>query len=511
MQELFDVINEICSKIQVVSDLFWNFPTNFEWYANIPILGNFSLAIILLIGSGIFFTCNLRFIQVRKFRYGLQVLKNSKSNETGISPLAAFFLSTAMRVGPGNILGVTGAISVGGPGALFWMWISAFFGMATAYTESTMAQIFKEKKGDEYIGGLAFYGKRLLKNVAPVGVFLSVMYIVYALLCFPAQGFNTVSSIGQIAETITGNVIPTNSLLYWVSFVVLLIVLVVISFGGIKKVTKVTDIIVPIMAVVYVLTVLVLVIVNVDRIPWFFSAVFKGAFKPEAVFGGAFGVALIQGVKRGLMSNEAGQGTITMPAAASDAEHPCNQGCVQAIGVFLDTIVICTLTSFVVIMGRAWLTDNAEAWFELGKLPKFIASVGELAPGIVFNTIVSILVSVCFGLFAFTCLLGFFSFTEICANRISQKKSFIVLTRVLCLVVISFGVLTSIAGMDLGSLWDLSDFANILIAYCNIPLLYIGFKYVKKATVHFEKNDGTPFTSEVIGVEVPVWDERAKK
>lgn len=511
MQELFDVINEICSKIQVVSDLFWDFPTNFEWYAKIPILGNFSLAIILLVGSGIFFTCNLRFIQVRKFRYGLQMLKNSKSNETGISPLAAFFLSTAMRVGPGNILGVTGAISVGGPGALFWMWISAFFGMATAYTESTMAQIFKEKKGDEYIGGLAFYGKRLLRNAAPVGVFLSVMYIVYALLCFPAQGFNTVSSIGQIAETITGNVIPTNSLLYWVSFVVLLIVLVVISFGGIKKVTKVTDIIVPIMAVVYVLTVLVLVIVNVDRIPWFFSAVFKGAFKPEAVFGGAFGVALIQGVKRGLMSNEAGQGTITMPAAASDAEHPCNQGCVQAIGVFLDTIVICTLTSFVVIMGRVWLTDNAKAWFELGKLPKFIASVGELTPGAVFNTIVSILVSVCFGLFAFTCLLGFFSFTEICANRISQKKSFIVLIRVLCLVVISFGVLTSIAGMDLGSLWDLSDFANILIAYCNIPLLYIGFKYVKKATVHFEKNDGTPFTSEVIGVDVPVWDERAKK
>lgn len=510
MQELFDVINEICSRIQVVSDLFWNFPTNFEWYANIPILGNFSLAIILLIGSGIYFTCSLRFIQVRKFRYGLQVLKNSKSNETGISPLAAFFLSTAMRVGPGNILGVTGAISVGGPGALFWMWVSAFFGMATAYTESTMAQIFKEKKGDEYIGGLAFYGKRLLKNSAAVGVFLSVMYIVYALLCFPAQGFNTVSSIGQIAETITGNVIPTNSLLYWLSFAVLLIVLVVISFGGIKKVTKVTDVIVPIMAVVYVITVVVLVIVNLDRIPWFFGAVLKGAVQPEAVFGGAFGVALIQGVKRGLMSNEAGQGTITMPAAASDAEHPCNQGCVQAIGVFLDTIVICTLTSFVVIMGRAWLTDNAKAWFELGKLPKFIASVGELAKGAVFNTVVSILVSVCFGLFAFTCLLGFFSFTEICANRISQKKSFILLIRVLCLVVISFGVLTSIAGMDLGSLWDLSDFANILIAYCNIPLLYIGFKYVKRATLHFEKNDGTPFTSEVVGVEVPVWDERKK-
>ncbi len=511
MQELFDAINEICARIQVVSDLFWSFPTNLDWYASIPVLGNFSLAIILLIGSGIYFTCSLRFIQVRKFKYGLEVLKRSKSQSTGISPLAAFFLSTAMRVGPGNILGVTGAIAVGGPGALFWMWISAFFGMATAYTESTMAQIFKEKKGEDYIGGLAFYGKRLLKNSAFVGVFLSVMYIVYALLCFPAQGFNTVSSVAQIAETVTGNTVPTNSVLCWVTFAILLVLLIVISFGGIKKVTKVTDIIVPIMAVVYVLTVLVLVIVNIDRIPWFFTAVFTGAFKPEAVFGGAFGVALIQGVKRGLMSNEAGQGTITMPAAASDAKHPCDQGCVQAIGVFLDTIVICTLTSFVVIMGRMWLTEHADAWFEMGKLPMFVASVGELAHGQIFNAIVSVLVSVCFGLFAFTCLLGFFSFTEICANRISQKKSFIVLIRVLCLIVISFGVLTSIAGMDLSSLWDLSDFANILIAYCNIPLLYIGFKYVKRATAHFEKADRTPFTSEIVGVDVPVWDEKAKQ
>ena len=146
----------------------------------------------------------------------------------------------------------------------------------------------------------------------------------------------------------------------------------------------------------------------------------------------------------------------------------------------------------------------------MGKLPKYLASATELAPGTGFNTVVSLLISVCFGLFAFTCLLGFMSFAEICANRISQNKIFINVIRVLCLVVISFGVLTSIAGLDLGALWNLSDFANILIAYCNIPLLYIGFKYVKKATNHFEKKDGTPFTSEVIGIDVPVWDDKAK-
>ncbi len=511
MQALFDVINAICRRIQIVSDLFWDFPTNFDWYANIPVLGNFSLAIILLVGTGIYFSCRLRFIQLRRFAYGIEVLKRSRQTKTGISPLTAFFLSTAMRVGPGNILGVTGAISVGGPGALLWMWVSAFFGMATAYTESTLAQIFKERKNDEYIGGLAFYGRRLLGGSAGVGVFLSVLYIIYAFLCFPAQGFNAISAVGQIGETLTGQSIATNSALYWIAFAVLIIGVALIAFGGIKAVTRVTDVIVPVMAVAYICTVIVLIIINFTRIPWFFYAVFTEAFKPEAIFGGAFGTALVQGVKRGLMSNEAGQGTITMPAAASDAKHPCDQGCVQAVGVFLDTIVICTLTGFVVIMGRVWLTDSADAWFELGKLPKFVASVSELTPGSSFNAAVSLLVSVCFGLFAFSTLLGFMSFTEICANRISERSGFINLIRTLCLVVIAFGCMTSIAGMDLGSLWDLSDFANILIAYCNIPLLYIGFRYVLRATKHFEKNDDSPFKSETAGIELKVWDEKASR
>ncbi len=510
METILNVITAVCGKIQVVSDLFWDFPTNFDWYANIPILGNFSLAIILLIGSGIYFSIRLRFIQVRKFKRGIEVLKTSKA-KTGISPLASFFLSTAMRVGPGNILGVTGAVSVGGPGALLWMWISAFFGMSTAFVESTLSQIFKERKDDEYVGGMAFYGRRLLKNSAIVGVVLSLMYIIYALLCFPAQGFNTVSAMGQIASIISGTELPTTHAIYWIGFVVVIIATVSVSFGGTKKISKVTDVLVPIMAIVYVLTVLILIVINFNRIPWFFYAVFTEAFKPEAVFGGAFGIALMQGVKRGLMSNEAGQGTITMPAAASDANHPCDQGCVQAIGVFLDTIVICTLTGFVVIMGRVWLTDAADAWFELGKLPKYLASAAELTPGTAFNAVVTLLISLCFGLFAFTCLLGFMSFSEICANRISRSKAFINVIRVLDIIVICFGMLTSIVGMDLGALWDLSDFANILIAYCNIPLLYIGFKYVKKAQLHYEKEDNTPFTSDVVGIEVNVWDEKAKE
>ncbi|MCR5627509.1 MAG: alanine:cation symporter family protein [Lachnospiraceae bacterium] len=512
MQRIFDAINAVCGHIQVISDWFWDFPTNLAWYSAIPILGNFSLAIILLVGSGIFFTFRLRFIQVRRFGYGLKLLIQSKAAKTGISPLASFLLSTAMRVGPGNILGVTGAISIGGPGALLWMWISAFFGMATAFVESTLSQIFKEKKDNEYVGGMPFYGRALVKNAAWIGVALSLLYIVYALLCLPAQGFNTVSAVGTIASGFTGATIETNSALYWVSFVILMVLIIFISFGGIKQVSKITDVLVPIMAVVYFLTVLVLIVANVQSIPWFFSAVFGQAFTPHAIFGGTFGTILNQGIKRGLMSNEAGQGTITMPASASDADHPCDQGCIQAIGVFMDTIVICTLTGFVVIMGKMWLSDSAAEWMELGKLDKYLTSAGALIGSGVGYTFVSVLISLCFGLFAFTCLLGFISFSEICANRITRNAVFINVVRILCLIVTAFGVMTNIAGLDLEALWNLSDFANILMVFCNLPLLYMGFKHVRIAYDHFENRflkDGDPYASRVAGIDLPVWDDKA--
>ena len=151
MQHIFESINGIFSFVGPLSDFLWDFPTNFEWYSSIPVLGNFSFAIILLLGSGIFFSFRLGFIQVTHFKKGIQVMLEKRKIETGISPLAAFLLSSAMRVGPGNIIGVTGAIAVGGPGALFWMWVSAFFGMAVAYMEGVLAQIFKEKKEYEFV------------------------------------------------------------------------------------------------------------------------------------------------------------------------------------------------------------------------------------------------------------------------------------------------------------------------------------------------------------------------
>lgn len=502
MDALLAFIKGVCSRIQAISDLFWEFPTNLKFYADIPVLGEFSLALFLLLGSGVYFTIRLRFIQIRRFGYALSLLAHKRAGRTGLSPLAAFFLSTAMRVGPGNIIGVTGAISVGGPGALFWMWVSAFFGMATAFVESTLAQIFKERKGGEYIGGMAFYGRRLAGDSVIVGVALSLVYIVYALLCFPAQGFNSVSSLGMIASLASGETLPTTHWVYWLGFALVLGAVAAVSFGGTKKIAKVTGLLVPLMACVYVALALALIVANAERLGWFFEAVFVGAFAPEAAFGGALGTVIMQGVRRGLMSNEAGQGTLTMPAATADAAHPCDQGCVQAVGVFLDTIVLATLTGFVVIMAHAW--SGGEAWAQLGKLQKFLVSVEALSPASNLSGFLTFVSALCFGLFAFTTLLGFMSFSEICANRISRKAGFINSVRVLNIAVIAFGMLTSIVGMDLGALWDLSDFANVLIAFCNIPLLFLGFGYVLRATKHFESG-GAKFDESVVGVKLDAW------
>ncbi len=508
MNEIFEMINNIFSFIEPLSDLLWDFPTNLNWYSQIPILGNFPLAIILLVGSGIFFTIKTRFIQITHFKRGIQILLKKNTNRLGVSPLTSFFLSSAMRVGPGNILGVTGAIAVGGPGALFWMWISAFFGMATAYMESVLAQIFKERKDDEFVGGFPFYGKRLLGNKKWIGWLLSIIFIIYALCCLPAQAFNVVSSIGQMAEITTGISLASDSLFYYIVAVIVVVTTAFFAFGGIRKITRVTDKVVPVMAVVYCVTVLALILINVKSVPFFFAAVFGGAFKPEAVFGGVFGVALAQGVKRGLMSNEAGQGTITMAAAVSNADHPCDQGCVQSIGVFLDTIVICTLTGFIIVMAHVWTGAGSEAWFEMDRLPKFLASAAELTPGTSLNSVVMFLITLCFCLFAFTTLMGMISFSEIAANRIRKDKKFIQVIRCIALFVIIFGVLCSLAGLDLGNLWAISDLGNIIIVYFNIPILFIGSGYVMKATRHYKKQDGTPFRSDVIGCECEYWDQK---
>lgn len=510
MSVFFEAINRFFDFVVPIADFLWDFPTNLEWYANIPILGKFTFAIILLVGTGIYFTIRTRFIQVTGFKRGIKILVESRASETGISPLASFLLSSAMRVGPGNIMGVTGAISIGGPGALFWMWVSAFFGMSTAFAEAVLAQIYKEKKGNEYVGGLPFYGQKLLGDKRWVGVLISVIFIMYALFSIPGQTFHLFTSFGSIADTMGGTTFGRESAVYYGIAIFLVITVALTVLGGIRRVAAVTDVMVPIMAVVYTIVVLLIIIVNLNEIPYFFKAVFGGAFKPDALFGGAFGVALAQGIKRGLMSNEAGQGTITMAAAVAENKHPVEQGLVQSIGVFLDTMVICSMTGFVIILAHVWTGDAGVVWETVrdSKLTVYLASIQHLVPGTSLDATAKVIVSLCYGMFAFTTLVGLILFAEVSANLISRSKKFIMGIRLVgALFFVPFGALTVLAGLELGNLWYISDFVNIMVVYVNVPIILIGSGLVIKALRNYNETQDSEakFKSKSIGVDSDVW------
>ncbi|WP_240702546.1 alanine:cation symporter family protein [Trinickia terrae] len=252
----------------------------------------------------------------------------------------------------------------------------------------------------------------------------------------------------------------------------------------------------------------IIVVINLPLIPYFFREVVAGAFAPHALFGGAIGTALAQGVKRGLMSNEAGQGTITMAAAIADNDHPCEQGFVQSLGVFFDTMVICTLTGFIVVMAHVWTdTVDGQAWESIraSKITVYLASVRSLVPAPVGH-VVQIVMCACYGLFAFTTLLGMISFAEISANFISRSAVFIKGIRVAgSLVFVPFGALTVLAGIELPNLWALSDLMNIVMVLLNVPIVLMRAGIVYKALAHYRETGGGRFVSEEIGVVTEYW------
>ncbi len=488
MNPLFDSINNFFGFIQPISDAVWNFPTQFLWYSQLPVLGKLSFAVALLLGTGVYFTFKTRAVQRLCFGRAVRIMRRRQHSLVGISPLGSFMLGLAMRVGPGNVVGVTGAISVGGPGALFWMWVAALFGMATAFMESVLAQLFKEQKNDEYVGGLPFYGRSILGGRRFVGVFLSLAFIVYALFNVPAQTFNVFTAVGMIADTVTGTTSGRQSGLYYGIALVLVCSCAYLILGGIRRVIAWTNVLVPVMAVVFCGLSLLIILTNLSLLPWFLEAVVGGAFAPEALFGGALGVALAEGVRRGLMSNEAGQGTITMAAAVAANDHPCEQGFVQAFGVFIDTLVICTMTGFIVVMAHLWSDAASQAeWAaaSASRLGVYLDSVRSLVPPALGATVIVVL-SICYCLFAFTTLLGMISFAEISANFISRAPRFILLIRVLgSLVFVPFGALTVLAGLELGNLWAITDLTNIIMVVLNIPILLLGAPLVYKALDHY--------------------------
>lgn len=508
MEALFNSVNQFFEFIVPIADFLWDFPTNFEWYKNIPILGNFAFSILFLLGTGVFYTFKTGFVQCKYFKSGIKSLVSSKSSDKGVSPLASFLLSSAMRIGPGNIMGVTGAISVGGPGAVFWMWISAFFGMATSFSEAVLSQIFKEQEGDNYVGGLAFYGKKILGDKRIVGIIISCVFIMYALFSIPGQTFHMITGLVSLAEGVAGQTFDRQSIVYYVVGIAVIVTVLCAVIGGIHGVTNVTDKLVPVMAVIYSLLIFGLILLNIPLIPRFFTEVFGGAFTPKAVFGGAFGIVLAQGIKRGLMSNEAGQGSVTPAAAIAECNHPCEQGFVQSLGVFLDTMVICTMTAFVVVVAQIWSGDSGVVWESIreSKLTVFLTSVQHLVPGVTFDNMVASVVSLCYGLFSFTTIIGLILFAEVSANSISKNRTFIKIIRLIgALFFVPFGVLTVLGGFELGNLWYISDFVAIVMVMCNVPALLIGSKVVLKALKNYENSNGNRFVSTDIGIETECW------
>lgn len=510
MNSIFDTVNQFFAGVKPITSFLWGFPSNYSWWNNIPILGQFSLVVLMLLGAGIYYTIKTRGVQFRYFIKGVKLIVNRKTVEIGISPFAAFMLGTAMRIGAGNIVGVTGAISIGGPGALFWMWLAALFGMATAFVEATLSQIYKEKNGNEYVGGLTHYGQKILGDMRWVGIFIGVVFIIYRMLSMPIHTFHVFVATASAIDVVFGTKTDYQSPLYYILALVIIISLIIIVFGGIRRVTSVTDKIVPVMAVGYVAIVVFLLFINFKEIPGFFVSVFGGVFKPGAIFGGAFGVALSQGIRRGLLSNEAGMGTVTMAAAASENNHPCEQGMIQSIGVFLDTIIICTMTGFVVVVGHIW-TDGSLPWdtLRLDKIAVLMQSVAAISPGTTFAKIAELFIALSYGLFAFTTLLGGIIFCEISAMRISNNKTFVTVLRCLStLVFVPFGAATVLSGLQLDNLWSISDALNAVLVLVNIPVILLGAKIALKALHDYEKHPGERFVSKNIGIDTSVWKEQ---
>ena len=304
--------------------------------------------IYLLLGVGLFFSVLTRFVQARMFREMIRLLFSSKESDKGISSFQALAVSLSGRVGTGNIAGVAAAIGFGGPSAVFWMWVVAFLGSATAYVESTLGQIYKEVDEGQYRGGPAFYFEKALGQKWYAWIF-AVATIIATGLLLPGVQSNAIGNAAAVAfgagaeiKSPLGVVNSTNLL----TGTVVVIVLGFIIFGGVKRIAHFTQVVVPFMALAYIAMALIVIIINIGDLPDVIALIFKDVLDPMAMFGGA----IFWGVKRGVFSNEAGQGTGPHAAAASEVQHPAQQGLVQAFSVYVDTLFVCSATAFMILI-----------------------------------------------------------------------------------------------------------------------------------------------------------------
>ena len=415
-------------------------------------LTGWPLALVLFLG-GLYFTIRTKFPQIRMFGESIKVVTEKPAEEGAISSFGALMISTASRVGTGNIVGVSTAICMGGPGAVFWMWVTAFLGGASAFVESTLAQIYKKKdnEGGSY-GGPAYHIEAALGSRALAIVFAIALIFTYGV------GYNMLASY-NLQSAFAGFSFYNESTPAIIGGVIALVSLYCL-LGGDKRIVKITGVCVPVMGVLYVLMAVVALVLNIGNIGPMFAMIFSDAFNFEAIFGGFMGSCLMYGFKRGLYSNEAGIGSAPNAAAAAAVSHPAKQGLVQMLSVFIDTLLLCSATAFMCLCsGVAPSADLAGAGYVQASLS---ATFGAAGP---------IFIAVAMTLFAFTTLLGNFYYIENCFAYILKKtpsKSFMTAIRVIGSVLIFLGAVVSF-----GLAWDLADIAQCVLAFINIPVCIV--------------------------------------
>lgn len=418
----------------------------------------YGLLLFLLVGSGIYFTVRLQFVQIRKFReawkatFGGLSLKGAKAGADGMSSFQSLTTAIAAQVGTGNLAGAATAIAVGGPGAIFWMWVSAFFGMATIFAEATLAQKYKQRTKnaageDEVIGGPVYYITAAFKG--SFGKILAALFAVFIILALGFMGNMVQSnSIGDAFKNAFG-IHPV------IIGVVVAIFAGFVFLGGVGRIASLTEKIVPLMAAFYIVGCLVILIMNVTRLPDAIGQIFKYAFMPASLFGGAVGttiqLAMSKGVARGLFSNEAGMGSTPHAHALAKVKHPCDQGIVAMMGVFIDTFVILTLTALVIISTGSLEGEKLEG-IALTQ-GAFMRSFGQFG---------SVFIAITMFFFAFSTIIGWYFFGEQNVKYLFGAKG----TKIYAILVVIFIVIGSALKVSL--VWDMSDMFNGLMVIPNL-------------------------------------------
>lgn len=431
------------------------------------------ILIFSLLGLGIYFTVKTKFVQFRYIKEMIRLLSDGfgkSSAKKGISSFQAFCMSTASRVGTGNIAGVAIAVSLGGAGAVFWMWVIALIGSASSFVESTLAQIYKVKDKDSYRGGPAYYMEKALGKKW-MGVIFSILITICFGFIFNAVQSNTVSQSFKTAFGINE--------LYVGIFLAVLTALVI--FGGVTRIAKVSEIIVPIFAVLYIAVAIIVILLNINMLPSVFSQILTGAFTPSAAAGGLLGGAIMQGVKRGLFSNEAGMGSAPNAAATATVSHPVKQGLIQTLGVFTDTLVICSCTAFIIL-----IKDTA-------KFDSILTANGVTDPtGVqltqyaleshlgVFGTY---FIAICILLFAFSSVVGNYYYGQSNIEFImGENKLVLNIYRALVVGMVLFGALAKVE-----LVWDLADLFMGVMAILNMIAIALLGKIAFKALEDYQR------------------------